>query len=62
MCSEEEDEQAEATASQIESCVSSVACDVGHVDTLQELGPCYGTNHTLLARSRSVKSLGEKIQ
>lgn len=62
MCSEEEDEQAEATASQIESCVSSVACDVGRVDNLQELGPCYGTNHTLLARSRSVKSLGEKIQ
>lgn len=61
MCSEEEHEQAEATASQIESCVSSVACD-GRVDNLQELGPCYGTNHTLLARSRSTKSLGEKIQ
>lgn len=40
----------EATAGQVESCVSSVVCDVGHGDNLQELGPWYGTNHTFLAQ------------
>lgn len=40
----------EATAGQIESCVSSVVCGIGHGDNLQELGPCCGTNHTYLAQ------------
>lgn len=51
MCSGEENlNKLEVTAGQVESCVSSVVCDVGCVGDLQELDPYHGANYTHFAQ------------
>lgn len=46
----------EATARQMERCVSSVASDLGCVDILKELALCHGGNHTHLAQEAETLS------